>query len=122
MRKALFGVIAASSLLLSSCAFHQEAAHNVNNLETSVQLNQKNFKVIGTVTGESEQTYFLGIIGGMSKKTLTQSAMSEMMQNADLKGGARAIINTTVQYKTQGVIFVVKRKAIATGTVIEFTK
>lgn len=121
MKKALFGVFAASTLLLSGCAFHQEATHNVNNLETSVQLSQKNYKVIGTVSGESQQTYVFGI-GGMSKKSLTQSALSEMMRNADLKGRARAIINTTVQYKDQGLIIIYKRKAIATGTVIEFTK
>lgn len=47
--------------------------------------------------------------------------MSDMFQKADLKGGARAIVNTNVQFKNQLYWLWGKRKAIATGTVIEFT-
>lgn len=105
---------------LSSCSIMQEATTNQNLIQTNVVLNQKNYKVIGTVTGESKQCYILGI-GGLSKKSLRESAMSDMLNNADLKGGARAIINANVQYKNQFYVLWGKRKAIAHGTIIEFT-
>ena len=111
----------AASAMLTSCAISNEATSNLNQIQTSVVLGQNNYKVVGTVTGESKQTYVFGI-GGLSKKSLKQSAMSEMLKSADLKGGARAIINTNVQYKKQIYPFWGKCKAIATGTVIEFTK
>ncbi|MDO4929903.1 MAG: hypothetical protein Q4E59_02080 [Bacteroidales bacterium] len=119
MKKILFFSIVASSLLLSSCGIHNEATSNLNQVQTSVVLSQNNYKVIGTATGESKQCYVLGI-GGLTK--LNQSAMSEMYKNADLKGGARAIINPTIQYKNQFYVLWAKRKAIATGTIIEFVK
>ena len=77
---------------LSSCGIMQEATNNQNLIQTDVVLSQKNYKVIGTVTSESKQCYIFGI-GGLSKKSLLESAMSDMLKNADLKGGARAIIN-----------------------------
>lgn len=121
MKKIIFGLFAMVALLFTSCNLSKEATSNVNNLETSVILNQNNYKVIGQVSGESKQTYVLGI-GGMSKKSMAESAMSEMMKNADLKGGARAIINTNIQYKEFYFLLGFSRKAIATGTIIEFTK
>lgn len=90
-------------------------------IQTNVVLNQKNYKVIGNVSGESKQCYVFGI-GGLSKKSLRESAMSDMLQKADLKGGARAIINANVHYKYQFYLLWGKRKAIATGTIIEFTE
>lgn len=121
MKKVLFIGMIAISAMLTSCSISREATNNQNQIQTSVVLNQKNYKVIGTVTGESKQNYVLGI-GGLSKKSLRESAMSEMLKKADLKGNARAIINTNVQYKGQFYLLWGKRKAIATGTIIEFTE
>ena len=109
------------SVILSSCSISREATSNQNQIQTSVVLNQNNYKVIGNVQGESKQCYVLGI-GGLSKKSLRESAMSEMLKKADLQGGARAIINTNVQYKNQFYLLWGKNKAIANGTIIEFTK
>lgn len=108
-------------LCTTGCNLSNEATSNANNLETSVVLNQNNYKVIGQVSGQSKQVYILGI-GGMSKKSMAESARAEMMKNADLKGGARAIINTNISYKEFFFIVGCSRKAIATGTIIEFTK
>lgn len=113
--------IIALSILLSSCAFSREATNNENLLQTSVVLNQKNYKVVGYANGISEQTYVLGI-GGLSAKSLKESAMSEMLNKADLYGKARAIVNVNVQFKNQYFLLWSKKKAIATGTIIEFTK
>lgn len=121
MKKTVLICMIATVAMLSSCAVSREATTNQNQIQTSVVLNQKNYKVIGTVSGESKQQYVLGI-GGLSKKSLRESAMSEMLKKADIKGEARAIINANVQYKNQSYILWGKRKAIATGTIIEFTK
>lgn len=121
MKKLIFIKIVILSVLFSGCSVSREATNNQNQIQTSVVLSQSNYKVIGTVTGESKQNYVLGI-GGLSQKSLRESAMSEMLKNADLKGSSRAIINTNVQYKNQFYLLWSKNKAIATGTIIEFTK
>lgn len=121
MKKLLFVLVAAMGLLMTSCGFHQEATANYNQLQTQVVLNQANYKVVGTVTGECTQTYIIGI-GGMSKKSMTQSAMSEMYKNANLTG-SQAIINANVQYKASTILGVYSTvTAIANGTIVEFQK
>lgn len=47
--------------------------------------------------------------------------MSEMYKNADLKG-SQAIINVNVCYKNRMILVYNEAKAIATGTIIEFTE
>lgn len=121
MKKLFFIISILSALLLSSCASSSEATNNLNQNQTSVVLSQKNYRVVGYAKGESEQTYVLGI-GGLSKRSLGQSAMSEMFEKADLKDKPRAIINSNIQYKNQFYFFWSKTKAIATGTIIEFTE
>lgn len=46
--------------------------------------------------------------------------MSEMYRNANLTG-SQAIINVNVSYKNKFILIYNGAKAIATGTVIEFT-
>lgn len=121
MKKLCVIGLIASCAILSSCSITNNATSNLNQVQTSVVLSQKNYKVIGTARGECKQCYVLGI-GGLTKKSLRAAAMSEMFKNADLSGDARAIINVNIQYKFQNYGFWWKRKAIATGTIIEFTK
>lgn len=120
MKKYLLMGTVAFGMLLTSCGISRDATSNLNQIQTSVVLSQNNYKVVKTVSGESKQTYILGI-GGLSKKSLKESAMSEMMENADLKD-SQAIINTNVHFRTQFYFLWGKRKAIAHGTVIEFIK
>ncbi len=119
MKKSLIAGLAALAFLCTGCAFSREATSNNNITQTEVVLAKKNFKVIGNVAGESEQNYWFGI-GGMSKKSLGQSAMSSMYKNADLKG-SQAIINVNISYKNKFILIYNQTKALATGTVIEFT-
>ena len=122
MKKILFMMAVALGLLVSSCGITEQATQNVNELQTQVVLTEANYKVIGTATAELTQTYVFGF-GGISKKALGQSAMSAMMKNADLQGGARAIINANVEYDVVTYLGVfTKVTATATGTIIEFTK
>ena len=121
MRKILVMLVAVMGLLVSSCVVHQEATSNYTQLQTQVVLDQANYDVVGTATGECTQVYVFGI-GGMSKKAMSESAMGEMFKNANLKG-SRAIINANVQYKATSVLGVYSKvTAIANGTIIEFKK
>ncbi len=117
----LFGVVAAISLLMTGCGFSKEAVSNQNQNQTSVVLSKNNYTIVKSVRGESTQTYVFGLIGGLSKKSLKESAMSEMVKNANLKG-SQAIINVNVQYKNAIFPIITQTTAIATGTIIEFTK
>ena len=121
MKKALLMLVAAMGLLMSSCGIHQDATSNYNQLQTQVVLNQANFEVVGTAKGECTQVYIFGI-GGMSKKSMSESATSEMHKNANLRG-SQAIINSNVNFKYTTVLGVyIKVTATATGTIIEFQK
>lgn len=105
---------------MSSCATHNELTTNRNQLQTQVVLSRNNYRVVGQAEGVSKQVYICGI-GGFSKKSLCNSAMSDMMKNANLTG-SQVIINVTVTYKYLFGCFVYgQSKAIARGTIIEFT-
>ncbi len=118
MKKFLLGLTVCCALACTSCSFSREATGNQNLNQTEVVLAKKNYRVIGQATGVSTQNYVFGI-GGMSQKSLGQSAMSEMFKNANLSG-SQAIINVNVAYKNKLVLIHTKSKAIATGTIIEF--
>ena len=121
MKKYLTLIVACMAMLCSSCGISRQAATNSNVAQTQVVLAKNNYKVIGTVTGESSQDYWFGI-GGLSKSSLNQSAMADMYRNADLEGKSRAIINVSVVYKNKYILIYSGVKAIATGTLIEFTE
>lgn len=106
------------ALIFTSCGISRQAASNINMAQTEVVLSQKNYKVIGTVSGECTQNYILGI-GGLSQSSMAQSAISEMYKNANLTG-SQAIINTNVCYKNKLIILYTQSKCIASGTIIEF--
>ena len=121
MKKFLFLLVAVMGMMLSSCGFHKEATSNFNQLQTQVVLDKANYDIVGTASGECSQVYILGI-GGLSKKSVSESAMSDMYKNANLSG-SRAIINSNVQYKTSTILGVyTKVTAIAYGTIIEIKK
>lgn len=123
MKKLIFITVITLSGMLSACSASYEATSNQNQIQTSVLLSQNNYKVVGQVKGESKQCYVLGI-GGLSNKSLKESAMSEMLNKANLQmqGNARAVINTNIQYKNQFYVLWGKKKVIANGTIIEFVK
>ncbi len=106
--------------LLTGCGFSREAVNTTALHQTSVVLEQANYDIVKSAKGESSQIYVLGF-GGLSKKSLGESAMSQMIKNANLSG-SQAIVNTHVSYKTQHYFIVHRINAIATGTVIEFKK
>lgn len=120
MKKSVLAIAASIALLTTSCGISRQATNNQNVNQTKVVLATKNYKVIGQVEGESNQNYWFGI-GGLSKQSLGESAMSEMYKNANLKD-SQAIINVNVSYKNKFILIYSGAKAIATGTIIEFTE
>lgn len=119
MKKYLIICVACIALLCTSCGVQRSSTSNTNVTQTEVLLAKKNYKVIGTVRGESTQNYWFGI-GGLSKKSVAQAAMSDMYNNADLTGKSRAVINVNIVHKNTFALIFCKNKAVATGTVIEF--
>jgi hypothetical protein len=87
---------------------------------TEVRLLKDNFKVVGLAKGEWSATYVFGI-GGLSKKALTNNAISEMYKNANLTGTQQIINITTTTSIEQWVVYT-KKRAIARGYIIEFEK
>lgn len=120
MKKLLFTSFVCLALLCTSCGISRQATSNANLTQTQLVLSKKNFKVIGQVAGESSQNYWFGI-GGLSKKSLGESAISDMYKNANLSG-SQAVINVNVCYKNKFILIYTGATAIATGTVIEFTE
>jgi hypothetical protein len=84
------------TILLSSCGMNTALTANFNNNVTNVTLSQKNYKVVGLVTGKAQATYVLGI-GGLSHKALVAMAKADMLKQANLMGSARAVVNVTTE-------------------------
>ena len=119
-----FLIIFLSSILMTSCAtgLHSGKFFNVNNNNTNVVLTKNNFKVVEKVTGNSTATYILGI-GGISNKALIAKAKTNMLENANLIGNAKAIINFTTEVHTTQINPFFSRKTITVSAhIIEFTE
>ena len=108
-------------LLFTGCGFNHAVMENYNSNLTNVELSSKNFIVLDRITGESTATYIFGI-GGKSHKALLQDAMTKLYNNANLNGGAKALVNVTYETHTSTVIIYSKKTLTASGNVIEFTK
>lgn len=114
-------IIFLTSLLMTSCGLHTAMVGNINNTTTNVDLNKNNFKVIEKVSGKSTATYVLGI-GGLSNKALIEKAKVKMLENANLIGGSKAIINLTTESHMSIVYpFYLKRTITVSGHIVEFT-
>jgi len=107
---------------LSSCGINMASISNHNANETQVQLSNNNFKVIDKINGSAEVSYVL-IFGGLNMKQLYENAYSAMMDKANLKGGARAVINVVTEERLHGFPpFHYTRTVTVSANVIEFTK
>ena len=110
----LFGV--------SSCSLHGSLATNVNQNSTNVVLQDNNYKIVAKVRGEAQADYFL-YFGGFRKKGLIEEARAEMLENANLVGSSKAVINETFETSVTtfaGIYSYVK--VTCSGYVIEFTE
>jgi hypothetical protein len=116
-----FALIGALLLTGTSCATHSAYTGNLKSQNTQVILSQDNFKVGERIQGEAKATYVFGL-GGLSKKSLVESARSNMYQNANLEGGSKALINETFSVKNSFFFFFWKHQVNVSADVVEFTK
>lgn len=123
MRKLLMlFVLFATFLGVSSCSLHGGMAMNVNQNSTNVVLQDNNYKVIQKVVGESQANYVF-YFGGIRKRALIEEARANMLENANLVGSSRAVINETFETSVTtfaGIYSYVK--VTCSGYVIEFTE
>ncbi len=87
-------ILFCAALVLSSCGVHLGMETNVNNNVTNVELAESNFRILDRVSGSASATYVLGI-GGFNNTVLIENAKSEMLANANLDGGSKAIANVS---------------------------
>ena len=121
MNKSILGAITLACVLaLSSCATSGSYMNNRNINQTNVVLSEANYKIVGTCEGHAKSRYIFGI-GGMSKKSMRQNAVSDMIKNANLNG-SQALININYSEKRKYVPFYGMRSIRAEGTIIEFVK
>ncbi|MBQ5738381.1 MAG: hypothetical protein IIV55_04970 [Alistipes sp.] len=110
-----------SVFTLSSCGVSSNLTTNVNAIQTNVVLSEANFHVVKQVEGTVTASYFCGL-GGVSKKTLRDTAIEELTKNAELTG-SQALVNVTVKQSYVNVFVIWQRiTTVATATVVEFEK
>ncbi|MCR5822594.1 MAG: hypothetical protein K6F85_06755 [Bacteroidales bacterium] len=120
MKKIILASICVFSLALSGCAGFSSVNHNAVN-QTEVVLQSNNYKVVKHVEGSTTSSYIFGI-GGNTKQTMKDNAVSEMFKNADLQNN-QAVININYTTASRTILGVyLETKVTAYGTVIEFTR
>lgn len=108
-------------LLVTGCGYGSVSnlSNNNFNFQTRVDLNQSNFTVVGDAQGQSSAKYILGI-GGFNTD-LNSAAYSNLVANAKIAGGSKALINVTFEeHKFTVFPFFIRRTVTARGTVVEF--
>jgi hypothetical protein len=108
------------AVLFASCAGVNTTPYTHNMPETKVILKEANYKIVGQVEGEWSATYVFGI-GGFTKKSLKNNAISEMYKNANLTG-TQQIINITTTTSVANYLLYTKTRAVARGYIIEFVE
>lgn len=120
MKRIIYLFLAVICLIVSGCGVNSTSYQNSNN-NTNVMIQDSQFRYVKKVKGECNQMYVFGA-GLLDKGTLTNNAIQDMYDKANLKDG-QAIINitTTVSKKIYFPLIATKRFATAYGMVIEFT-
>ena len=124
MRKFLMLFVLALTLFgATSCStLYNKGTSNLNQNLTNVVLQSGDYKIVDKVKGEAQAKYIL-VFGGNRSKALIEEARAEMLQNANLIGSSKAVINETVEYSVETVLgFVNTVKVTVTGYVVEFTE
>ena len=123
MKKLLMLFALVSTLLgFSSCSLHDGMTHNVNQHTTNVVLQDNNFKIVQKVRGEAQADYFF-YLGGFRKNGLIEEARNQMLENANLIGSSRAVINETVETSATTFAGIYSNvKVTVSGYVVEFTE
>ena len=112
----------AALFCMTSCSVHDGMTRNLNQNSTNVILQDSNYTIVQKVRGESEADYFF-YFGGFRKKGLIEEARANMLENANLVGSSKAVINETVEVSLSTIGGIYSNvKVIVSGYVIEFTE
>lgn len=118
MKKIL--VVLAIAFGLSSCGVNHAYVFNHNQSNTQVELSQANFTVTKEVSGSAEVSYVL-LFGAAKRSALYQEAYQNMLQEAKLVGGSKALTNVLTEEHVGGVPpFYYKRTITVRANVVEF--
>ena len=110
-------IIATISTMIMGCSATMGGIGH--SIITEVQLNQNNFKVIKSVTGEASAEYAFGLLGP-SKGNLLDQARRDMIKQAGLVGTSNAVINVTTDIQISYNIFSLTKTAYVSGEVVQF--
>lgn len=87
-------------------------------ISTNVVLSEANFVVVSSVEGTAADRRFMGL--GLSNRRLYARAKQELVEEAELIGQSRALVNVTVDVETSFFwIFQTKRVTVS-AEVVEF--
>jgi hypothetical protein len=112
----------AAVLLLNSCGVNHAMMMNQNQHSTQVHLAGNNFRVVDRVHGSASVPYIIGI-GGMNRSQLFEQAYTSMLEKANLKEGARVVVNVVTEEHVGGVFpFYFKRTVTVSSNVVEFNR
>jgi len=114
----MFLLIFALVLIVSGCGIHEGLTSNLNNHNTEVVLSSNNYKIVKRVQGTSSGVSVFGF--GGSFNAMIADARKEMLENADMVGTSRAIINETVEVNRKVFVVVSIKTITVSGYVIEF--
>jgi hypothetical protein len=84
---------------------------------TEVQLNQANFDVVGSVTGEASASYFISI--GPSRQNIIAQAKQDMIKKARLQG-SQALVYVTTDTKYTWFPLWRQQMAYVSAEIVEF--
>lgn len=121
MKKHVFVLLVAATMLLSGCAtggyvFHSE---NSNMTQTQVVLKENNFRVVKTV--KSLYLYKENVFWQtFRKRQLFESAYSKFLEEAGLTG-SQVVINVNIEETNRDKSSSKTKGIMITGVVIEFT-
>ncbi len=110
-------IICALAAFMSGCSV--STGNMGHTTDTQVHLSEANFRVVKTVTGEATQRRVFGL--GPSRADLVGRAKRDMIDQANLEEGSRALINMTTDSSRRTVLIYGSRTIYVTAEVIEFT-
>lgn len=93
----LFLMIAGVAILLNACGLNNAYLLNQNQNSTQVHLTGNNFRIVDKVSGDASVDYVL-IFGGMNRTRLYEQAYANMIREAGLDSGARAVVNVLLEF------------------------
>ncbi len=106
--------VALVGILLTACfALHSGTMVN------SASLSQNNFKIIGSVMGQSQTVNILGFGGGLDRDALVYEAKQDMYNSRPLRSG-QAYVNITVDFKRAFYIFWNVNKCTINADIVQF--